>query len=331
MTTTVRPMTTAELLLEADRRRPRSQQRRFGMSELGGCRRRAGYRLAGTDPTDTSGSVQAVMGTAIHAAIAEVLADVAAPDDLVEHEVEFAGILGHLDRYEAATRTVCDVKTTSSRWLDHIKVHGPSRDHIWQTHGYAAGLISQGVDVRRVRIDYLARDTGEEWTITVPFQPDVVKQALAWVAEVRGSDLDMLPRDYAPDGPFCGNCPFRSVCWEGGVTDRDLRSVLYVQDPDAAKWAAQLWQAREDKKAAEAREAEAKGALDALRPNIDGTASIDVGFTHPLVWKISKPARRLDTAAVKADYAKTGAEPPYSAGKQSVTLAFGERAAENDA
>lgn len=323
--TSQRPLTTSELLLEADRRRPRSQQTQFGMSELGGCRRRAGYRLAGAEPTDTSGSVQAVMGTAIHSAIAEVLADTAAPGDLVEHEVTFAGILGHLDRYELATKTVIDVKTTSSRWLEHIKVHGPSRDHIWQTHGYAAGLVAQGVDVRRVRIDYLARDTGEEHTVVLPFQPSVVAEALGWVDEVRRTPLDLLPRDQQPDGPFCGNCPFRTRCWEGGIEERSPYSVLYVEEPDAQRWAAQLWQAREDKKNAEAREDEAKGALDALRPNLEGTVTVDIGFTHPLVWTVSRPARRLDTAAVKSDYAKTGLEPPYKeGGKPTVKLAFGE-------
>lgn len=319
-----RPLTTSELLLEADRRRPRTMQTRIGMSEIGGCRRRAGYRLAGTDPTDAGGSVQAVMGTAIHEAIAGVLADVAAPDDLVEHEVEFAGILGHIDRYEAATRTLIDVKTTSSRWLEHIKVHGPSRQHLWQVNGYAAGLIAQGHDVRRVRIDYLARDTGEEWTSVTAFDPVVVKEALSWVAEVKITDLDMLPRDYQPDSTFCQHCPFRSRCWDGGVSDRDPRSVLFVEDPDAARWAEQLWQAKADKEAAEEREAEAKGALDALRPNVEGTVTIDVGWRLPILFKVTKGAQRLDTAAVKSDYAKTGAEPPYKQGKPSVSIQFGE-------
>ena len=322
--TAARPLTTSELLLEADRRRPRSQQRRIGMSELGGCRKRAGYRLAGTEHTDTSGSVQAVMGTAIHDAIASVLALTKAPGDLVEHEVEFADVLGHLDRYEAATKTVVDVKTTSSRWLEHLKVHGPSREHLWQTHGYAAGLIQQGVDVRQVRIDYLARDTGEEWTVTLPFEPAVIAHALAWLDEVRTGDLDMLPRDYAPESPFCRNCPFRTPCWDGGVTDRDPRSVLFVQNPDAAKWAEQLYQARLDKSEASAREEEAKGALDALRPNDEGTQVVDVGWTRPLVWQVSRGAVSLDRKAVEADYKKAGAKVPYKIAKPSVKLLFGE-------
>lgn len=319
------PMTTSELLLEADQRRPRSKQTQFGMSELGGCRRRAGYRLAGVAPSNTSGSVQAVMGTAIHAAIAEVLADVAQPGDLVEHEVTFAGILGHLDRYEAAKKTLVDVKTTSSRWLDHIKSHGPDRSHLWQTHAYAAALIAEGHDVRWIRIDYLARDTGEEHSVTRRFDPNLIKEALGWVAEVRSTDVEMLPRDYDPDGPFCGNCPFRDTCWAGAVTGRDLRSVLYLEDPDAQKWAEQLWAAREAKKAAEALEDEAKGALDALRPNVEGTVTVDVGWRLPLKWQISKPSQLLDRKAIESDYKKAGAPLPIKPpGKPTVKLMFAE-------
>lgn len=314
---------TTDLLLAWDRTRPRSQQRELGMSELGGCKRRAGYRLAGQEPTDDGGSVQAVMGTAIHEAVSAILATVAEPGDLVEHEVEFAGIIGHLDRYEAATLTLKDVKTTSSRWLDHIKVHGPGREHRYQTAAYAAALIKMGRKVRWVQIDYLARDTGEEWTHRRPFDPAEINEALAWVAEVRSSDLSMLPREYAPDSAFCGHCPFRTVCWEGAVADRDPRSVLYVEDPDAAAWAEKLWSAREAKKRAEDAEAEAKGALDALRPDDGG--EVDVGWRLPLRWTVSKPPRRLDTAAVKAEYAKAGAEPPYTIGRPSVRLDFAER------
>src|SRR5260370_15235913 len=57
---------TAELLLAADWERPRSKQPGLGMSDLGGCRRRAGYQLQGYPHEKPSGSVQAVIGTAVH-------------------------------------------------------------------------------------------------------------------------------------------------------------------------------------------------------------------------------------------------------------------------
>lgn len=313
--------TTADLLLEWDRSRPRSRQRELGWSEVGGCRRRAGYRLAGAEPTNPGGSVQAVLGTAIHDAVQQRLNETAGPDDLVEYPVEFAGIPGHLDRYEADTEDLVDVKTTSSRWLEHIKVHGPERSHLWQTNGYAAALIASGRPVRRIVIDYIARDTGELYRWDGKPDPLQVKVALEWLRAVRSVPVDMLNRDYAPDGPFCEHCPFRNRCWEGAVTGRDPRSVLLVEDPDAAGWAEKLWQAREEVRAAKDREAEAKGALDALRPNDSGKSDpLDVGFELGLVWTVSE-TNRLDSDLVRAEYAKTGARPPTKS-STSTRLSF---------
>lgn len=325
---TAATLTTADLLLLWDQRRPRSQQAELGMSELGGCRRKVGYRLAGTKPTNVGSSVQAVMGTAVHAAVETVFRELQADgvipaEDLVEYEVTFAGILGHLDRYDSANATVEDTKTTSSRWLEHIKVHGPSREHLWQVHGYGAALINEGRRVRRLVINYLARDTGEEYRWEGPFDPAVVKQALAWLAEVRSTDLEMLPRDYLPDSPFCGHCPFADTCWSGGVEGRSPASVLFIEDPDAARWAQQLWEAREAKKKAEESEDQAKAALDALRPNDAGTALVEVpGFPLALRWQVST-SQRLDTKAVKAEYKATGAEPPTTS-STSVKLGFAQ-------
>jgi hypothetical protein len=319
--------TTAELLLEWDRHRPRSKQRDIGMSEVGDCRRRAGYRLAGTEPTNPSGSVQAVMGTAVHAAVEQIHremqdAGLIPADDLVEHEVRFAGVLGHLDRYVAAEAELRDTKTTSQRWLDHIILHGADRDHIWQTHLYAAALVAEGKPVRRIVIDYLARDTGNDHQVVTPFQPSIVKDALDWLRTVRETPLEFLSRDHDPESSWCKHCPFFSTCWDGGTPGRDPRSVLYMEQPDAAKWAAQLWDAREAKKAAEKLEAEAKGALDALRP-IDekGSQVVDVGWDRALKWTISDNIRP-DMDAVRAEYAATGNKPPMKVGKPITKLDF---------
>jgi CRISPR/Cas system-associated exonuclease Cas4 (RecB family) len=312
VTTTATEHTTASLLLEWDRRRPRSQQRQFGMSELGDCRRRAGYRLAGVQPTNQGGSVQAVMGTGLHAHVAEVLRDLQAEgvipaDALVEHEVSFAGILGHLDLY--VEPEVTDTKTTSSRWLEKLKVNGPSLSHLWQTHGYAAALIAEGRTVRRINIDYIARDTGEEWRWSGPFEAKHVRDALNWVNEVRSTELEFLARDHAPDSPWCEHCPFFDRCWEGGYAGRDPRSVLYVENPDAAEWATKLEDARARKKAAADDEAEAKGALDALRPDGESVTYLIPGHDRALRWTVSK-TRRIDTTQVRKDYIAAGRTAP---------------------
>lgn len=309
-------LTTAQLLLRWDQTRARSQQREFGMSELGECRRRAGYRLAGTEPTNPSGSVQAVMGTAVHAAVENVYRHLQAAglipaDDLVEHEVRFAGILGHLDRYIAGSGTLVDTKTTTSRWLSKIRVYGPPKSNLWQVNAYAAALIAEKHPVRRIVIDYLARDTGDEHRWSGTFDPLAVKDALEWVRLVRDTPLQWLPRDYEPDSQFCAHCPFYDRCWDGAVPNRDPRSVLFVERPDARRWAEQLEQARADEAAAKARAAEAKGALDALRPDHadDEPVLMDVGYERLLRWR-RVTSSRLDSDAVKAEYAKVGAKPP---------------------
>ncbi|MGH3377919.1 MAG: hypothetical protein ACRDP6_24615 [Actinoallomurus sp.] len=311
--------TTASLLLEWDRLRPRSQQAEMGWSELGDCRRRAGYRLAGVQPTNQGGSVQAVMGTVVHEAVATVLRDLQAQslipaDALIEHEVRFASILGHLDLY--IEPEVTDTKTTSSRWLEKLKINGPSLDHLWQTHGYGAALIAEGRTVRRINIDYIARDTGEEWRWSGPFNPQHVRDALAWVTEVRNTELDYLPRDHAPDGPWCQHCPFFDACWEGGYAGRDPRSVLYVENPDAAKWMARLEDARARKKLAEDDEKTARGALDALRPNEDEAATVVLsGEEKALRWTVTRP-KRLDATQVRQDYAAAGRPVPEKPAKK---------------
>jgi CRISPR/Cas system-associated exonuclease Cas4 (RecB family) len=324
-------LTTAQLLLEWDARRARSQQAELGMSELGGCQRRAKYRITGTTPTNRGSSVQAVLGTAVHAAVEQVFKEMQAAglipaEDLVEFEVRFAGVLGHLDRYESKTQRIKDTKTTSDRWLQHIKVYGASVEHLWQTALYAAAVMQTGRRVREIVIDYLARDTGEDFQVVVPFDTQHVRDALAWLDNVRKAPLEMLNRAYEPDSSFCKHCPFFDTCWDGGVPNRDPRSVLLVEDPDKEKWARQLFEARAAKKIAEALEAEARGALDALRPITDkGTSDpIDVGFEHLLRWTVTTP-QRLDTEAVKREYARVGAKPPYKDSKPTVKLEFVSR------
>lgn len=253
---------TTDLILQWDRRRPRSQQKELGMSELGGCRRRAGYVIAGTEPTNPGGSVQAAMGSAIHDAVANILAELGVAES--EQEVQFGGLKGHYDRIE--DDCAIDVKTTSSRWLEHLKLHGPPYANVWQVSCYAAALVYKKHTIRRIRIDYLARDTGEEWSWSDRFDPRHVRDALYWLKQVRETPLEMLPRDYEPDSGFCRGCKFLQVCWEGAVPNRSPLSVLFVEDPDAEKWAGQLWESRAAEKTAKKASKQALGALDALRP-----------------------------------------------------------------
>lgn len=318
---------TTELLLSWDRQRARSQQAELGMSSLGGCRRAAGYTLAGTPREDTQGSIQAVLGTAIHeiAAQAARLKIGQHPGLQAENlEVHFAGLTGHPDVY--AEPMLRDIKTTGrTSTLEAWKAQGPPRRHQWQVMTYAAALILTGRRVSEVELDYIARDSGATWLWSSPFQISLVREAMAWLQAVRETPLEYLARDYRPGSPQCGSCPFFSRCWqEQAVPERDLRSALFVDEPDAALWAKRLEDARERKRQAEADEADARGALDAIRPNTHGTADVAVpGLGRVLRFSVQKGRTRLDAEAVKADYARVGAEPPTITGDPiiKVTLA----------
>lgn len=262
--------TTSALLLLADQQRPRTQQREIGMSDLGSCRKRTGFKLAGTEPVNPVGSVQAVIGSAVHDMVAGIMRLVAKPGDLVEHEVEFAGIKGHVDRYEAAEEKVVDTKTTSARWLEHIKLHAPEHSQVWQTSGYGAALIKAGYPVKRIQLDFIARDTGEEYVWSKPFDVADVRAALEWLKLVRETPLDMLPRDYMPDSSFCRGCPFGGmdggICWENHTPGLGLGTAIYSEHPDAGFWAEELWAARdaqkEPKKSAERAAAALRAVVD---------------------------------------------------------------------
>jgi hypothetical protein len=277
--TEAKPMTTAELLLEFDRRKARSGQVEFGMSELGGCRRRAGYRLNQVPPDNPGGSVQAAMGSAIHDAVDRVMEQLA--DEgvlggvLLNREVRYAGLVGHFDRFDAGQ--VIDTKTTSGRWLEHLQLHGPDEDHIWQVTLYGCALVKEGHTVTGIGIDYLARDTGEEWPWRGPFRPDLhARAALLWLKAVRETPLEMLPRDYMPDSKMCHGCKWAGQCWPYGLEGKGPAKVLLSELEGADRAADELWQARADIASAKDREARARLALEALRP-LQGVGLVDAG------------------------------------------------------
>jgi len=321
--------TTTELLLEWDAHRERSLQAEMGMSALGGCRRQAGYMLAGTEREQSSGSVQAVMGTAVHETAAEAARQSIKipPHAFVEtKDIWFAGLRGHPDLFvEPILR---DIKTTGrSSMLALWKAQGPPKRHVWQVSFYGAGLIVDGHKVERLQIDYLARDSGDTWLWEAPFRMEPVREAMNWLTMVRSTPADMLARDFRPGSPQCDSCPFARRCWQDqAVPGRDLRSVLYIENPDAAEWARRLEDARARKKQAEMDEADAKGALDALRPNDYGTADVEVPALDQVIrFQVQKGRSRLDAEQVKADYRRVDATPPMIQGDPVVKISLASK------
>lgn len=311
-------VSSADLLLDWHRQRTALREPGLSISRVGGCDRQVGYILAGTDPSDDGHSIQGAIGTAIHAAIEE---EANRRGISAERHVVIGGIPGHYDRLEGDE--LIDTKTVYNR-IGRVKRDGPPRRETWQVNLLAGGLIAAGTPVRWVRIDYLDRANGEEYTWRGRPDPTVIREALAWVKNIREAPLDMLPRVFLPDSAACSHCPFRSTCWGQGVAGRRPESVAYLDHPDAQHWAAEFEVAKAEEKDAERRKKLAAGALDALRPGPEGqTVRASVGGVA-LRWTWYRGREGLDEDEVTAFYAKHGERPPYKRGKGYYVLTTAE-------
>lgn len=320
---------TREALLAYDARRPRTRQVEIGMSALGGCRRQTGYKLTGTPPDDDwqPDNVQAVLGTAIHVAAAEGLM-LLVPDAQAESlEVTFGGLVGHPDAYwEGIVR---DVKTKGygSIQLEQVRQNGPSRGELFQVSCYAAGLILAGFPVTTVQLDYIARDSGEEYLFEAPFDPGLVVEAMDWLRSVRDAEPEMLERDYRPDSGRCKSCEFFTRCWEA-PRGTDDRAVLYLDDPDAEMWSRKLQDARSRASQAEAEAKDAKGALDALRtvsrPGDKQVIEVE-GLDRLMQIAVQKGRESPDMKRIAMDYKRAGARPPMRYGDPVIAITFVKR------
>jgi len=313
-----------ELLLALDARRPRTQQTAMGMSSLGSCRRQAGYHAQGypPDPQFEDNGIQAVLGTAIHDALAAAAAVI--PGAVAEGlEVQFGGLTGHPDLWVSGT--VRDYKTLGySMQLENRRQLGPQPRERWQAHAYGAGLILAGYPVDTVEIDYIARDSGEEYLHSEPFSTDVVAEAMAWLEDVRTAPVEVLTRDYRPASAMCQGCRFFRRCWDA-EPGRDDRHVLFIDDPDAAAWAERLEDARARKKAAEGDEADAKGALDHLRSVRLPGEKEDIavpGLPRVIRFSVQRGRQTPDMPVIAMDYKRAGARPPMKYGVPVVTVAL---------
>jgi len=228
------------------------------------------------------------MGTAIHETVARTVQKLNKPGWLVEQKVTLAGISGTFDLYVPST--VIDWKTTNTNGAKTIGVHGPYLSQLWQVHLYgAAAVATLGVQVERVRLNYIVRDSGAEVIYDAALDLNLVRDALKWAHDIKIMDLDDLPRDYAPDSVFCRGCPYGGddggICWDGGVPDRDPRSVEYHGNLE--ELVEELYNVRQTIKTLREREANLKGTLSAVEPDDD---TVIVAGSRAIQWKGSNRA-----------------------------------------
>lgn len=201
---------------------PRALQARTGASEIGfQCPRRVAYRIAGTPIVNLPDPLKAMFGTAMHQLIAERLAllDPGGGRYLIEHEVEYRGVLGHVDLFDRARHRLIDWKTTSKRNLTRYRREGISPNYEAQAQIYAAGLAAQGERVDTVALVFIPRDgeLDDVWSWTASPDRDRADKAidhyLELERELRQPTSTTDPRPAGPAGipanpsNLCRYCP----------------------------------------------------------------------------------------------------------------------------
>ncbi|MEX5711898.1 PD-(D/E)XK nuclease family protein [Parafrankia sp. FMc6] len=176
-----------------------------GPSSFFGAECQTGRTFAGHQAVnDNADKLPAILGTAIHSALEQALADQG------QHEitVEYAGITGHADflPHDPADLLV-DWKTTTLKKLAYIKRDGPTK-----TYRAQASFYAMATGRTRVRIVYIPRDGGRKDIHTAEFDRDdaLVHEAVAWYyalrARVARGDIP------APSPPWAALAKARDVC-----------------------------------------------------------------------------------------------------------------------
>lgn len=339
----------AEAARAVDSRSTRSRQRKVGASEIGVCRRRAGYSHHGTaisDPDNVSG-VAAINGTWIHKGALDTMRR--QWGTLIETRVENDILRGHVDGIDLPNDwrvraglpeiedapdvvEVDDLKTKrDGRLVAYVRNRGPLRQELFQAHLYA-GMLRRGevspikrfahiaalgpLPVELIRLRYWSRageqdDDAQEYPYEQPFDPDIEAEALEWVAQVAGSSTpDDLPRDQ--DGPGLSvTCDNCPWLTEcwGNAGDHRPQSLLIVTDRDLAHQLAEYDEARTIEREAAARKDKARAILDATDPAIY-TDGRELAFKlHWTGGKAGDP--KPDVDAMLRLYEEAGLDVPF--------------------
>jgi len=212
-------------LLQFEANRPRSLQPDVGMSELGGCPRRLGYRILGVAKSNKAGDPLApFIGGAGHAALADMYEAenqrLGRVRYLIEHRVEIppyalGGNVDLVDLEADGGPCVIDHKWVGATTLKSARLNGPSVIYRWQIHTYAAALrYYLDVQVANVAIIYWPR-TGflrDMYTWSEPYDEAIVEQALSRLDSVRtitsGLGVDGLKELPTSDTVPCSFCPY---------------------------------------------------------------------------------------------------------------------------
>jgi hypothetical protein len=173
--------------LEAyDSQRDRSQQVEVGPSSIGGCRRQVYHILKQTPKVNTdTESLASIMGTFIHAGIAESIKreDPFGDNFIIEQQVTFGDLKGHVDLFIKDLGMVVDWKTTKKKSLRYF----PKMQQRMQVQVYGYLLSKNGHEVKYVSLVAIPRDgiMSEIRAHVEPYDEALALEGLMWLDEVK--------------------------------------------------------------------------------------------------------------------------------------------------
>jgi hypothetical protein len=297
----------------ADLLKPRSVQSadgKIGISEMMACREYLRRLVIQAPRSDSPPGTAARIGTYVHEGVTAALAE-AHPDWRFDVALTLRlptglEVPGHADILipdgAAGGPALVDVKTKSSLAL--IRRTGPDPAHIAQVTGYYQAAVQAGLLPAHgaIRLLYVDRSGADERLAAQPsalsgvhvwqsdYDPAVLNEATERLSDVTYAVLHHEEASRDQPREWCRRfCPFVSDCRsDDPVIERT------VTDPHRAEQIAQLVQARQSKKVAEAVEKTAKVEL----AGVDG-ATADGFYAHWVtVNRQDKPYLKLDAGRV---------------------------------
>lgn len=306
-----------EMLIKAlhsyDKSRERSQQKEIGVSQVGGCRRAVWFQLNNEPKVNETIKLPALMGTAIHKLIEEALvaeAEANWSDYMLEKEIEYNGLKGHVDLFIPSAGAVIDWKTTKLKNLEYF----PSKQQRWQVQLYGYLLENNGYEVKTVTLVGIPRD-GDERHVRIhseEYNREIAEEGIAWLKGVREATMPPAPERYASQ--FCLlYCPYYGDSCGG--KGKEL-PVEVIEDTQTISAAERYLEISQEIKKLEAEKDATKAALE----NVNGVTPSGITIS----WSEIKGRRTLDEEYVAYFFEKHQEEIKYKTASNSMRLTVKE-------
>ena len=300
------------IITKSNKQSIRSQQKRVGPSEVGGCSRKLWYKLNNQEITNENTlSLASIMGTGIHSYLQKIFYEQDPFADRFILEAEYDSpeddLVGHIDMYDKTNQEVIDWKTSTKSNLGR---YFPTKAQRWQVQLYGYLANRAGHEVKTVTLVGIPRD-GDERDIVYhsePFDPEVCKEALAWLKQVRESTVAPAAEK---DAVFCKNyCSFYDATGAKGCAGRPkaVAENAIIEDNQIALAAQHYLEINEQLSDLE----KEKDVIKSLFEGVNGVTPEGI----KIVWSLTAGRKTVDEVEVEKQLGHV----PYKTGKESARL-----------